>query len=87
MLWQWIVKIVVWALAGGIGCKLMKGNPDGLLSNIILGLLGGIVGGLLFSLLGLGSRGFIGDVLVSAVGACVVIWLVKKFDLGRFFTK
>ena len=87
MLWQWIVKIAVWALAGWIGSKLMKGNPDGLLTNIILGLLGGVVGSLLFSLIGLGSKGFVGDVLVSAVGACLVIWLVKHFDLGRFIRK
>ena len=87
MLWSWIVKIALWALAGFLGSKLMKGNPDSLLSNILLGLVGGIVGSLLFGLIGLGSKGIIGEIIVSAVGACLVIWLVRKFDLGRFFKK
>ena len=80
MLWHWIVKIVLWALAGFLASRLMKnGKPQGWLGNVILGLAGGFVGSLLFSLIGLGSRGFIGEVLVSTVGACVVIWLVRKF--------
>ncbi len=87
MLWSWIVKIVLWALAGYLGCKLMKGNPDGLLSNILLGLVGGLVGSLLFGLIGLGAKGIIGEIVVSVVGACLVIWLVRRFDLGRFFKK
>ena len=87
MLWSWIVKIALWALAGFLGSKLMKGQPDGLLSNILLGLVGGVVGSLLFSLIGLGAKGLVGEIIVSAVGACLVIWLVRKFDLGKIFRK
>ena len=87
MLWSWIVKIALWALAGYLGSKLMKGRPDGLISNILLGLVGGLVGSLLFSLIGLGAKGIIGEIIVSAVGACLVIWLVRKFDLGKIFRK
>ena len=79
MLWSWIVKIALWALAGFLGSKLMKGKPDGLLSNILLGLVGGVVGSLLFSLIGLGAKGIIGEIIVSVVGACAVLFLVKKF--------
>ena len=87
MIWSWIVKIALWALAGYLGSRIMKGQPDSALSNILLGLVGGLVGSLLFGLIGLGSRGIIGDIIVSTVGACLVIWLVRKFDLGRFFRK
>lgn len=88
MIWHWIVKIAVWALAGYLACKFVKGGkPDGLLSNIILGLVGGLVGSLLFSLIGLGVNGIIGDIIVSGIGACVVIWLVRHFNLGRFIKK
>ena len=81
MLWHWIVKIALWALAGFLASRLMKGGkPEGWLMNIVLGLIGGVVGSLLFSLIGLGSRGFIGDVIVSTVGACAVIWGVRKFS-------
>ena len=80
MVWQWIVKILIWTLAGYLAGKLMKDeNPHGWILNIILGLVGGFVGSLIFSLIGLGAKSFIGDILVSTVGACIVIWLVRKF--------
>ena len=57
MFWHWIVKIVLWALAGFLASKLMKdGKPEGWLGNVILGLVGGFVGSLLFGLIGLGSK-------------------------------
>ena len=80
-MWTWIIKIALWALAGYLASKLMKdGKPEGWLGNILLGLVGGVVGSLLFSLIGLGSRGLIGDILVSTVGACAVIWIVRKVN-------
>ena len=85
MIWSWIVKIALWALAGFLASKIMKGGaPESWLGNIILGLIGGVVGSFLFNLLGLYSSG-VGNIIVSTLGACVVIWLVRKFDLGRFF--
>ena len=79
MIWSWIVKVALWALAGFAASKIMKGRPDGLLSNILLGLGGGVVGSLLLSLIGLGSINGIGNILVSVVGACAVLFVVKKF--------
>ena len=85
MLIYWIIKVALWALAGMIACKIMKGEPNGLLGNIILGIVGGHVGNFLFSLLRLGTSGIIWEIIVSVIGACVVIWLFRKFNLGRFF--
>ena len=79
MIWQWIIKILLWALAGYLASRLMKdGKPQGWLGNIVLGLIGGFVGSLIFGLIGLGARSFIGDIIVSTIGACVVIWIVRK---------
>ena len=78
MIFSWIIKIALWALAGFLASKLVKGKPDGLLSNILLGLIGGIVGSFLFSLIGLGSINGIGNIIVSVIGACVVLFIVKK---------
>ena len=78
MIFSWIIKIALWALAGFLASKLVKGKPDGLLSNILLGLVGGIVGSFLFSLIGLGSINGIGNIIVSVIGACVVLFIVKK---------
>ena len=87
MILAWIIKIALWALAGFLASKIMKGGaPESWLGNIILGLVGGFVGSLLFGLLGLHSSG-IGNIIVSTVGACIVIWLVRKFDLGKYLKK
>ena len=79
MILSWIIKIALWALAGFIAGKIMDGKPNSLLANILLGLVGGVIGSLLFSLIGLGSISGIGNIIVSVVGACVVLFLVKKF--------
>ena len=79
MIFSWIIKIALWALAGFAASKIMKGRPDGLLSNILLGLVGGVVGNLLFSLLRLGTSGIIWEIIVSVIGACAVLFCVKKF--------
>ena len=55
------------------------GKPEGWIGNVLIGLVGGFVGSLLFGLIGLKSTGgIIGDILVSTVGACVVLWIVRK---------
>jgi Transglycosylase associated protein. len=79
MIWSWIVKIALWALAGFAASRIMHGKPDSLLSNVLLGMVGGVVGSLLFGLIGLGSINGIGNILISVVGACLVLFLVKKF--------
>lgn len=89
MLWSWIVRIALWTLAGYLGSRLMKdGTPNGWLGNVILGWIGGALGSFLFGLIGIRStEGMIGQILVSTAGACLVIWLVRKFNLGRWFDK
>jgi len=47
---NWIVMIIVGAIAGSIAARIMKGDSFGLLVNTILGITGAIVGGFLFNL-------------------------------------
>lgn len=69
--------LVTGALCGWIAGKLMR-SRHGLILNIIIGLLGGTIGGFLFGLLGLSASGWGGQVLVSVVGACVLIWVCRR---------
>ena len=80
-----IIQIALCFLAGYLGTKLMRGRPDGLLSNILLGFVGGIVGDWICRLLQFHTHGMIWEIITSTAGACLVIWLVRKFDLMRFF--
>ena len=73
--------ILVGLIAGWLAGQVMKGGGYGILVDIILGILGGILGGWVFGLLGLHAGGLIGQIVVSFVGAVILVWitrLVKK---------
>jgi uncharacterized membrane protein YeaQ/YmgE (transglycosylase-associated protein family) len=55
----------------------MKGRGYGLLGNLAIGLLGGIIGGWLFSLFGLAARGWLGEIVVALVGGVVLVVIVR----------
>ena len=72
-----IFSLLIAALAGYIAVRIM-GSETSAVRNIVLGILGGFVGSILFSLIGLSATGLVGEILVSVVGACVCIWIGRK---------
>ena len=79
-MWTWIVKILLWALAGVLASKIMNvSKPNGKVINILLGMAGGAVGSVLCKIIGIDAYHGIWNILVSVGGACIVIWLVRKF--------
>ena len=72
-----IVAIIIGAIAGWLASLIMK-TKGGLLRNIILGVIGGVVGSFVLGLVGISGSGFLGNILVSLVGACIVV-AVGKF--------
>jgi uncharacterized membrane protein YeaQ/YmgE (transglycosylase-associated protein family) len=46
---------------------IMKGGGFGLLGNIVVGMIGGIVGGFLFRLLAIAAGGLIGSIVTDTV--------------------
>jgi uncharacterized membrane protein YeaQ/YmgE (transglycosylase-associated protein family) len=69
--------IVLGLIAGFIASKIYVGTGQGLLLNIVLGIVGAVVGGYLFTALGAsGITGFnIWSMIVAIIGAVVVLWL------------
>ena len=65
-------------LAGWIAGKIMN-SEGGTLRNIILGLVGGVVGSIVLGIVGIQGSGLIGGTIVSVVGACLLIWIGRKF--------
>ena len=78
MLIQLIIELAIGGFCGFVANNIMKGKPNGILANVILGLVGGLVGGFLGNLIGIGG-GWLTGVLLSIAGACLVIWLCRKF--------
>ena len=68
--------IVLGLIAGFIASKIYVGTGQGILMDIVLGIVGAVVGGYLFDMLGAGGiTGFnIWSMLVAIVGAVLVLW-------------
>ena len=77
-----IVSIIVGGIAGWLAGKIMD-SEGGLLRNIILGVFGGGVGSTLLGTLGIYGSGTIGNILVSVVGACVLIAIGRLLFGGK----
>jgi uncharacterized membrane protein YeaQ/YmgE (transglycosylase-associated protein family) len=69
--------IVLGLIAGFIASNILNRSGQGLLLDIVLGIVGAVVGGFLFSAIGAtGITGFnLWSILVAIVGAIVVLWL------------
>ncbi|MGI9244715.1 MAG: GlsB/YeaQ/YmgE family stress response membrane protein [Verrucomicrobiales bacterium] len=79
---EFLVFLLVGAIAGWLAGKLMKGRGFGLVGNIVVGLVGGLLGGWLLGALDapIGS-GFISQILTSLIGASTLLFgigLIKK---------
>ncbi len=69
----WIMAIIIGALAGWIAERIMK-SDQGLLMNIILGIVGAVLGNFILMLIfGATMGGIIGQLIVAIVGACLLI--------------
>jgi uncharacterized membrane protein YeaQ/YmgE (transglycosylase-associated protein family) len=73
-----IWAVVIGLIAGWLAGKVMKGRGYGVLMDIVLGIVGGVIGRFVFGLLGLSSWNVIGSIIVSFVGAVILIWLVRQ---------
>ena len=69
--------IVLGLIAGFIASKIVDARGQGLMLDIVLGIVGAVVGGLLFSVFGASwVTGFnIYSLIVAIIGSVVVLWL------------
>lgn len=71
----WVLAIIIGGVAGWIAEQIMK-TEHGLLTNIILGIVGAVVGNFLLMLIfGATMGGIIGQLIVAVLGAVLLIWI------------
>ena len=69
-------SIVVGIIAGWLAEKIMK-RDQGLFTNLIVGVIGGLIGGGLLALFNksVGYSWFL-MIITATVGACILLWIV-----------
>lgn len=73
-----IGAIIIGIFAGWLAEKIM-GRSHGLLTNLIVGLAGALIGAFLASMLGFHFMGWIGSLIVSTLGAVVLLFILGLF--------
>ena len=80
-----ITWIILGIIGGFIGSKIVNSSGQGILLDMVLGIVGAVVGGLVFNFFGAaGVSGLnIWSIIVSVVGAIIVLWLYHFFTGKR----
>ncbi len=76
----WLAWLIVGALAGWLASMVMKTNrQQGLLMDIVVGIIGALLGGFLFNQFGAaGVTGFnLWSIFVAFIGAIVLLMLIR----------
>lgn len=75
-----LIWLVLGAIAGWLAGQIMKGGGFGLVTNIIVGILGSIIGGWMASVLGIAGAQTGGlnlaSILTAVGGAVVLLFLI-----------
>lgn len=70
--------IIIGILAGWIAEQVM-GRKHGLLTNLIVGIVGALLGAFVANAMGIGFAGFWGSLIVSTIGAILLLFVVSLF--------
>ena len=76
-----LISLGLGAIAGWLAGFIMN-SKGSLLRNIIIGIIGGILGSYVFNLLGISFAGYLGTIVQSASGACILIFVCRLL-LGK----
>jgi uncharacterized membrane protein YeaQ/YmgE (transglycosylase-associated protein family) len=79
LLWFLLIGVA----AGWLASQIMKWGGSGLVTDLIMGVIGSILGGFLFGLLGLSAGGAIGSLVTATVGAIVLIAGLRMINRRR----
>ena len=78
-----MINFIIWLIVGAIIgwlAGMVMGDREGTLINIVVGIVGAFLGGFVFNLLG------IGGLVVSFIGACILLGIVNLMRRGRVRT-
>jgi len=74
---EFVVFIIVGAIAGFLAGKVMTGHGLGLIWDIVVGILGAFLGGWLAGLVGISVANVLVLGIAAFVGACILLFLFR----------
>ncbi len=78
-----VAWLIVGLIAGFLASLIVRGRGYGCLGNIIVGLIGSVIGGYLASVLELGTFRFWGSIVISFIGAVILVAILQLFTGSR----
>ena len=79
---EWLMEIFWFLLiglaAGWLASLITKRERKGIVSYLIIGIIGAVLGGFVFRLLHLVAYGFIGELVTATVGAVILLFALRK---------
>lgn len=70
--------LVIGLVAGWLASLITKRKGKGIVSYLIIGVVGAFLGGCLFRLLHLVAYGLLGELVIATVGAVILLFLLRK---------
>ena len=72
---------IAWLILGGLAgwlASMFMNKDQGLLKNILVGIVGAYIGGFLGGAIGLTATGFVGSIVMATIGAVILLWVLGK---------
>lgn len=81
----WIGYIIIGGIAGWLASKIMRTGRQGILRDIIVGVVGAFLAGLVLNLLGVdvNNGGYWFTFIIALAGAVVLLWLTRLISRQR----
>jgi uncharacterized membrane protein YeaQ/YmgE (transglycosylase-associated protein family) len=82
---SWIGWLLLGLIAGWLAGKISRGRGFGCITDIVLGLVGGVLGGWVFTKLGLVgySSNFLYSLAAATLGAVIIVAIAHLFSSGN----
>ncbi|MFC3570711.1 GlsB/YeaQ/YmgE family stress response membrane protein [Paracoccus sp. TOH] len=75
-----LITLIIGAIAGWLAGLIVKGHGQGLLMNIVVGIVGAVIAGWLFPMLGIGmnaSAPILSTIIFATIGAVILLVLLR----------
>jgi uncharacterized membrane protein YeaQ/YmgE (transglycosylase-associated protein family) len=72
-----LLFLLVGGIAGWVAGILVRGRGHGILTNIVVGVIGAFIGGFIFTELGIVTAGLLGSLVVATIGAIILLLLLR----------